>query len=428
MQRTDLRTCLAPFGISSRAAQLVSDAEASLGEVFSRMEAVARVNQYKVLAAFQAHNVGLRHFAGTTGYGYDDIGRDTLEKLYAQSLGCEDALVRPLIASGTHALAICLFGLLRKGGALLSISGQPYDTLHAVIGIDGQGQGQGSLAEWGVAYDQVDLLEDGRFDREGIAQKLTSQVQVVAIQRSRGYSVTRPTLSPEAIGEIAHFVHQLRPDVVVMVDNCYGEFTRLAEPVELGADVIVGSLIKNPGGGLAPTGGYIAGKAELIERISYRMTSPGLGREVGSNAAGYQPYYQGLYMAPHVVLQSLKGAALFAKVFETQGYRALPGAEEIRNDIIQSIIFGKREGLIAFCQGIQKGSPVDAMAVPEPWDMPGYQHQVIMAAGAFVQGASIELSADAPMREPFAAYLQGGLCYDQCFLAAAMALDAVMRA
>ena len=332
--------------------------------------------------------------------------------------------MRPLIASGTHALAICLFGLLRKGGALLSISGQPYDTLHAVIGIDGQGQGQGSLAEWGC-------LRPGRACGGAVS---TGGASLRNSHRRCGWwpsSAPEVTASPAhpqpRPSAIAHFVHQLRPDVVVMVDNCYSGFTRLAEPVELGGGRHRRSLIKNPRRPGPYRRLHRRQGRKLIERISYRMTSPGLGR-------GWAPTPQGISLlpgpvhGPHVVLQSLKGAALFAKVFKTQGYRTLPGAEETRNDIIQSIIFGKREGLIAFCQGIQKGSPVDAMAVPEAWHMPGYQHQVIMAAGAFVQGASIELSADAPMREPFAAYLQGGLCYDQCFLAAAMALDAVMRA
>jgi cystathionine beta-lyase family protein involved in aluminum resistance len=345
---------------------------------------------------------------GTTGYGYNDIGRETLEEVYAKVFGTEDALVRPLIACGTHALSIALSALLRPGDELLYISGKPYDTLEEVIGIR---PSRGSLAEFGITYRQVDLLPDGRFDLEGIRRAIGPKTRVAAIQRSKGY-LTRPSLSVDEIGEAIHFVKTLRPDILVMVDNCYGEFVDCVEPSDYGADMTVGSLIKNPGGGLAPMGGYIAGTKECVENCAVRLTSPGLGREVGASLQVNRSFYQGLFLAPTVTAGALKGAIFAANLFERFGYRCIPDAVSPRNDIIQAIEFGTPEGLIAFCEGIQAAAPVDSYVTPEPWAMPGYDSDVIMAAGAFIQGSSIELSADAPLHAPYAAYFQGGLTWE----------------
>ena len=384
---------------------IINRAELDCAEAFSRLDEIERVNTKKVLDSFKKHRVSARQFAPTTGYGYDDIGRDTLGEIFAEVLGAETALVRPQIASGTHALALCLFGILRPGDTLLSAAGKPYDTLEEIIGLTGEA-GHGSLKDLGVSYKQTEL-KDGKLDEDAILASLTKDVKLVLIQRSRGYD-WRPSLSVREINDMIDRIHAKNPDTFVMVDNCYGEFTSAEEPH---ADIMAGSLIKNPGGGIAPTGGYIAGKKECIERVSYRLTSPGIGAEVGSYAASYQPFYQGLFLAPHIVCQALRVSTLFSRVFELLGYQVHPTYQDARNDIIQAIRFESAEKLITFVQNIQVNSPVDSEAVPEPWAMPGYQDEVIMAAGTFVSGASIELSADAPIRPPYIAYLQGGLTY-----------------
>lgn len=385
--------------------EIIERAEKDCALAFSRLDEIERVNTKKVLDSFKNHRVSARHFAPTTGYGYDDIGRDTLGEIFAEVLGTETALVRPQIASGTHALALCLFGILRPGDTLLSAAGKPYDTLEEIIGIAGEG-GNGSLKDYGISYRQADL-KGGKLDEEAILNALTDDVKLVLIQRSRGYD-WRPSLSVNEINDMIDKIHLKKPDAFVMVDNCYGEFTGVSEPK---ADIMAGSLIKNPGGGIAPTGGYIAGKKECVELVSYRLTSPGIGAEVGSYAASYQPFYQGLFLAPHIVCQALRVSTLFSRVFELMGYQVHPAYEDMRNDIIQAIKFEEADKLIKFVQNIQVNSPVDSEAVPEPWAMPGYQDEVIMAAGTFVSGASIELSADAPIRPPYIAYLQGGLTY-----------------
>lgn len=397
--------------IDPKIERLVDEAERDCAESFARLDRIERHNTRRVLAAFQKHRVSARHFAPTTGYGYDDIGRDTLSAIFAELLGCEDAIVRPQIASGTHALALCLYGILRPGDTMLAASGKPYDTLEEVIGLTGEA-GRGSLADYGVKYSQIDVLPNGQLDLEGIKTALENDpsIRLVEIQRSRGYA-WRPSLTIEQIREVSALVHSVKPDAVVMVDNCYGEFSDMEEPGAVGADIMAGSMIKNPGGGLAPTGGYVAGRKDLVELVSYRLTSPGIGAEVGSYAGSYQPFYQGLFEAPHVVMQAIKTAILTAAVFEKLGFAVNPRHDEHRTDIIQAIRFGDADRLIAFIQGIQANSPVDSDAVPEPWAMPGYQDKVIMAAGTFVAGASIELSADAPVREPYIVYMQGALTY-----------------
>lgn len=400
--------------------QLVNKAEKRCLEAFERVDEIALFNTEKVLNALQKFEIASRHFAPTTGYGYDDVGRDTLEKLFAEIFEAEAAIVRPQIASGTHALSMCLFGLLLPGDELMYASGGPYDTLEDVIGV--RGCPPGSLKEMGVSYAQVEMTADGHLDLEGIRAAMKPNTRVVAVQRSRGYS-SRPSLMPEDIAPLADMLHKEFPNAVLMVDNCYGEFVCEKEPSQYGADVCVGSLIKNPGGGLAPTGGYLVGREDVIERISYRLTAPGIGREVGSYAGSYQPFYQGLFMAPHVVAQAVKTSILAAAVCEELGLKSTPSSDARRTDIIQALEWGNPERLIAFCQGIQTASPIDSMALPEPWDMPGYQHQVIMAAGTFVSGASIELSADAPMREPYLAFLQGGLTYSHGKLALIRTLE-----
>ena len=386
---------------------LLDSAERTLSQRFLALEETERTNFARVMDAFRAVHVAARHLAPTTGYGYGDDGRDARERIFARIFGCEDALVRPSIASGTHALALCLFGLLRPGDVLVAGSGKPYDTLESVIGLTGDA-GQGSLREYGIGYAQVDLKDDD-VDLPALLQALKDpRAKVVALQRSRGYD-WRASLTVERLGEVAQAVHAARPDVVVMVDNCYGEFVCDKEPTHLGCDIAVGSLIKNPGGGLAPTGGYLVGRADLVEKCACRLTSPGIGREVGSYLGGYDRFYQGLFLAPHVVSQAVKGAMLAAAVFTQLGLAVSPGPEDPRSDIIQAIRFEDPEKLIAFCQGIQYASPIDSHVTPEPWDMPGYQDPVIMAAGTFVSGASIELSADAPIRAPYIGYMLGGL-------------------
>ena len=403
-----------------RIQEILSAALKDCETVFRKLEEVEQYNTKKVLAAFQSNAIGTRHFAPTTGYGYDDIGRTALETLFAEIFGCEAALVRPQIASGTHALALALYGILRPGDAMIAGAGKPYDTLEEVIGIAGT-PGSGSLKEFGVSYRQVEL-KNGKLDIEGILNAIGTDGKLVLLQRSRGYD-WRPSLSVDEINAAIDAIHAANPNVVVMVDNCYGEFTNTSEPH---ADLLVGSLIKNPGGGLAPTGGYILGRADCVEKVSYRFTSPGVGAEVGSYAGSYQPFFQGLFLAPHVVVQALKTSIYAARVLELAGFDVNPAYDAPRNDIIQAIRFGAAEPLIKFCQAIQASSPIDSNAVPEPWAMPGYQDSVIMAAGTFVSGASIELSADAPIRAPYIGYLQGGLTFAHGKIAIDNALEAVL--
>ena len=399
----------------------ISSAEAALRDQFARNDAIEEHGTKLILKAYQEHMIAYRHFAPTTGYGYDDVGRDTLERVFADLFGTQAAIVRPQIVSGTHAISLCLFGLTLPGDHILSATGTPYDTLKGVIGWGAGDAPMGSLKEMGVRYSQVEM-KDGKIDVAAVDAAITPATKLVIAQRSRGYD-WRPSLRPEDFAELADMLHTKHPGVRLMVDNCYGEFVAEKEPTHYGADVCVGSLIKNPGGGLAPTGGYVVGKKDAIERISYRLTAPGIGLEVGSYAASYQPYYQGLFMAPHTVAQAIKTACLAARVFEDLGMLTTPASAEPRADIIQAIQMRTPERLIAFCQGIQMASPIDSMALPEPWDMPGYSDQVIMAAGTFVSGASVELSADAPMREPFTAYMQGGLTYAHGRIAIAQALQ-----
>ena len=395
------------FGIADAVSDFCLEVEASLKDRFEKLDEVAEYNQMKVLAAMQKHRVSAECFNGTTGYGYNDLGRDTLEEVYATCFKGEAALVRPQITCGTHALALALMSNVRPGDEILSPVGKPYDTLEEVIGIR---PSKGSLAEYGVTYAQVDLLADGGFDFDGIRNAINNRTKLVTIQRSKGYA-SRPTLSVERIGQLISFIKEVKPDVICMVDNCYGEFVEKREPLEVGADMIVGSLIKNPGGGLAPIGGYIVGKKECVENAAYRLTSPGLGKEVGASLGMMQSFFQGFFLAPTVVNAALKSAIFAANVFERLGFAVIPNGSASRHDIIQAVTFEKPEGLIAFCQGIQAAAPVDSYVTPEPWDMPGYDSQVIMAAGAFVQGSSIELSADGPLRPPYTAFFQGGLTW-----------------
>ncbi len=396
--------------ISENVRALGQQAQGELGEQFARIDAVAEENTQKVLAAFQKHRVAEAYFAGTTGYGYDDLGRDQLDAIFADLFGTEDALVRIGFVNGTHAISCALFGALRPGETLVSAVGAPYDTLQGVIGITDKGPG--SLRQYGIQYKQVDVGPDDRPDVAGIAAAVQDPtVSAVLIQRSRGYA-TRASLSVDEIGALCQVIRQANPKASILVDNCYGEFVETKEPTQVGADLVVGSLVKNPGGGLAPTGGYIAGRKDLVEAASMRLTTPGIGRECGASLGNNRLLYQGLFLAPHTVAQALKTAVFGARIMELLGYQADPSSSDIRHDIIQMIRFGEPEGLKKFCRGIQKGAPVDSYVVPEPWDMPGYDCPVIMAAGAFIQGSSIELSADAPMREPYTLYLQGGLTYE----------------
>ena len=407
------------FGIADAVSDFCLEVEASLKDRFEKLDEVAEYNQMKVLAAMQKHRVSAECFNGTTGYGYNDLGRDTLEEVYATCFKGEAALVRPQITCGTHALALALMSNVRPGDEILSPVGKPYDTLEEVIGIR---PSKGSLAEYGVTYAQVDLLADGGFDFDGIRNAINDRTKLVTIQRSKGYA-SRPTLSVERIGQLISFIKEVKPDVICMVDNCYGEFVEKREPLEVGADMIVGSLIKNPGGGLAPIGGYIVGKKECVENAAYRLTSPGLGKEVGASLGMMQSFFQGFFLAPTVVNAALKSAIFAANVFERLGFAVIPNGSESRHDIIQAVTFEKPEGLIAFCQGIQAAAPVDSYVTPEPWDMPGYDSQVIMAAGAFVQGSSIELSADGPLSPPYTAFFQGGLTWYHGKLGIMMALQ-----
>lgn len=416
---TETKSLYTEAGIDEDVLQFGESVLAPLKDRFDAIDARAEYNQLKVIHAFQTCKVSEACLTGTTGYGYNDLGRDRLEEVYAAAFHTEAALVRPLIACGTHALAIALAGNLRPGDELLSVSGKPYDTLEEVIGIR---PSRGSLAEYGVTYRQVDLLPDGNFDLEGIRRAITPKTALVAIQRSKGYA-DRRTLSVAQIAEAIRCVKSVRSDIKVMVDNCYGEFVETKEPSDVGADMIVGSLIKNPGGGLAPSGGYIAGTKECVENAAYRMTCPGLGAEIGPSLNLNTSFYEGFFLAPVVTAAALKGAVFAANLYEKLGFACLPDSTEERHDIIQAITLGSPEGVIAFCTGIQKGAPVDSFVTPEPWDMPGYDDQVIMAAGAFVEGSSIELSADGPIRPPYTVYFQGGLTWPSAKLGVLMSLQ-----
>lgn len=396
------------YGISEKVYDLVMESERELGEAFKRIDDISAYNQMKVIRAMQECRLAIDHFGGSTGYGYDDGGREVLENIYAKVFRCEDALVRPQIISGTHALTVALFGNLRPGDHMLSAVGSPYDTLEGVIGA--KREVKGSLSDWGVEYSESPLTSEGKPDIEGIIKEIRPNTKLVEVQRSKGYTL-RPSLSVEEIGDIIKSIKAVREDIICMVDNCYGEFTDYTEPSEVGADLIVGSLIKNPGGGLAPVGGYIAGKKELVENAAYRLTAPGMGKEVGPTLGVLRSMTQGLYQGPQAVNGSLKTAALAARVFEKLGFETEPSSMASRNDIVQCIYMRNSENLISFCQGIQMGAAVDSFALPYPAPMPGYDCDIIMAAGAFIQGSSIELSADAPLREPYAVFLQGGLNY-----------------
>lgn len=412
------------LGVSENVLAFSETILSDLKDRFAAIDAIAEANQLKVIAAMQENRVAANHFNPSTGYGYDDEGRDTLERVYADCFGAEAALVRPQITCGTHALALALGANLLPGDELLSPVGGPYDTLEEVIGIR---ESVGSLKEYGVSYRQVDLLPNGSFDTDKICAAISKKTKLITIQRSKGYA-TRPSFSVAQIGELIALCKQCKPDVICMVDNCYGEFTELIEPVNVGADLMVGSLIKNPGGGLAPTGGYICGRADLIERCARRLTAPGLGREVGANLGLLTQFYQGFFLAPTVVSSAVKGAVFAANCYEKLGFHVIPGASEVRHDIIQAVELGSREGMIAFCKGIQAAAPVDSYVTPEPAPMPGYDSDVIMAAGAFVQGSSIELSADGPTRPPYAVYFQGGLTWYHAKLGILMSLQKMLEA
>ena len=413
---------------SNKIWDLVSEAERSLQETFNEIDRVSFKNTKKVMDAFANHRVSDAMFNSTSGYGYDDKGRDVLDNIWAEVFGCEAALVRHSVVSGTHALTIGLFGILRPGDIMLSVAGKPYDTLEEVIGIVGE-SGNGSLKDFGVEYRQIELLEDGSFDFDSVGRELkvnAQKIKMVFIQRSKGY-LNRKTLTVDEIGEMARFVKSLSPNTYVVVDNCYGEFVEEKEPTAVGVDLCIGSLIKNPGGGIAETGGYFAGTRKAVELVSYRLTSPGTGAEVGATIGQNKNMYKGLFYAPHTTAQALKTGYLAAYIFDKMGYNAVPKWNEKRSDIIQTVITEDSEILCAFCRGIQAGSPVDAFVTPEPWDMPGYTDKVIMAAGAFTQGSSIELSADGPIRPPYTVYFQGGLTYESGKIGIMSAAQTVME-
>ncbi|MEA4955232.1 MAG: methionine gamma-lyase family protein [Pseudoflavonifractor sp.] len=413
-----------PLQISEETRVLARRADADLREQFDRVDQVAQANAEKVLDAFQTHRVSESYFAGTTGYGYDDLGRDKLEEIYAHIFHTEDALVRIQFINGTHAITCALFGALKPGETLLYAVGAPYDTIQSAIGI--VGNAPGSLKSYGIGYRQVELTADEKPDLAAIARTVGEDltIKAVMIQRSRGYA-TRASLSVAEIGAICDAVHSVRRDLAILVDNCYGEFVEALEPTQVGADLVVGSLIKNPGGGLAPTGGYIAGRHDLVEGAAMRLSVPGIGKEGGCSLGNNRSLYQGLFLAPHTAAQAVKTALFAARMMELLGYRTDPASTQTRHDIIQMIHFGAPEALKKFCKGIQMGAPVDSYVTPEPWDMPGYDTPVIMAAGSFIQGASIELSADGPMREPYTAYLQGGLTYESGKLGILLAVEAL---
>ena len=412
------------LGVSDKVLCFGQEVLAGLSDQFRHIDQVAEFNQAKVIAAMQKNRVNATHFNLSTGYGYDDEGRDNLERVYADCFGTEAALVRPQITCGTHALALALGANLLPGDELLSPVGGPYDTLEEVIGIR---PSPCSLKEYGVSYRQVDLLPGGGFDYDGIRAAINEKTKLITIQRSKGYA-TRPSYSVEEIGKLIAFCKECKPDVLCMVDNCYGEFVETQEPTNVGADMVVGSLIKNLGGGLAPTGGYVCGRKECIERCAYRLSAPGLGREVGANLGLLTSFYQGLFLAPTVVSSAVRGAVFAAGCYEKLGFRVVPGSGETRRDIIQAVELGSREAMVAFCKGIQSAAPVDSYVTPEPWAMPGYESEVIMAAGAFVQGASIELSADGPIRPPYAVYFQGGLTWFHAKLGILMSIQKLLDA
>ena len=421
---TDTNSIYNRLGVSDQVLRFGQEVLEGLTDQFRHIDQVAEFNQAKVIAAMQKNRVNATHFNLSTGYGYDDEGRDNLERVYADCFGAEAALVRPQITCGTHALALALGANLLPGNELLSPVGGPYDTLEEVIGIR---PSPCSLKEYGVSYRQVDLLPDGGFDYDGIRAAINEKTRLITIQRSKGYA-TRPSYSVEEIGKLIAFCKECKPDVLCMVDNCYGEFVETQEPTNVGADMVVGSLIKNLGGGLAPTGGYICGRKSCIERCAYRLSAPGLGREVGANLGLLTSFYQGLFLAPTVVSSAVRGAVFAAACYEKLGFRVVPGSGEIRRDIIQAVELGSREAMVAFCKGIQSAAPVDSYVTPEPWAMPGYESEVIMAAGAFVQGASIELSADGPIRPPYAVYFQGGLTWFHAKLGILMSIQKLLDA
>ena len=421
---TDTNSIYNRLGVSDQVLRFGQEVLEGLTDQFRHIDQVAEFNQAKVIAAMQKNRVNATHFNLSTGYGYDDEGRDNLERVYADCFGTEAALVRPQITCGTHALALALGANLLPGDELLSPVGGPYDTLEEVIGIR---PSPCSLKEYGVSYRQVDLLPDGGFDYDGIRAAINEKTRLITIQRSKGYA-TRPSYSVEEIGKLIAFCKECKPDVLCMVDNCYGEFVETQEPTNVGADMVVGSLIKNLGGGLAPTGGYICGRKSCIERCAYRLSAPGLGREVGANLGLLTSFYQGLFLAPTVVSSAVRGAVFAAACYEKLGFRVVPGSGEIRRDIIQAVELGSREAMVAFCKGIQSAAPVDSYVTPEPWAMPGYESEVIMAAGAFVQGASIELSADGPIRPPYAVYFQGGLTWFHAKLGILMSIQKLLDA
>ncbi len=421
---TDTNSIYNQLGVSDKVLRFGQEVLAGLSDQFRHIDQVAEFNQAKVIAAMQKNRVNATHFNLSTGYGYDDEGRDNLERVYADCFGTEAALVRPQITCGTHALALALGANLLPGDELLSPVGGPYDTLEEVIGIR---PSPCSLKEYGVSYRQVDLLPGGGFDYDGIRAAINEKTKLITIQRSKGYA-TRPSYSVEEIGKLIVFCKECKPDVLCMVDNCYGEFVETQEPTNVGADMVVGSLIKNLGGGLAPTGGYVCGRKECIERCAYRLSAPGLGREVGANLGLLTSFYQGLFLAPTVVSSAVRGAVFAAGCYEKLGFRVVPGSGETRRDIIQAVELGSREAMVAFCKGIQSAAPVDSYVTPEPWAMPGYESEVIMAAGAFVQGASIELSADGPIRPPYAVYFQGGLTWFHAKLGILMSIQKLLDA
>lgn len=421
---TDTNSIYNQLGVSDKVLRFGQEVLAGLSDQFRHIDQVAEFNQAKVIAAMQKNRVNATHFNLSTGYGYDDEGRDNLERVYADCFGTEAALVRPQITCGTHALALALGANLLPGDEFLSPVGGPYDTLEEVIGIR---PSPCSLKEYGVSYRQVDLLPDRGFDYDGIRAAINEKTKLITIQRSKGYA-TRPSYSVEEIGKLIAFCKECKPDVLCMVDNCYGEFVETQEPTNVGADMVVGSLIKNLGGGLAPTGGYVCGRKECIERCAYRLSAPGLGREVGANLGLLTSFYQGLFLAPTVVSSAVRGAVFAAGCYEKLGFRVVPGSGETRRDIIQAVELGSREAMVAFCKGIQSAAPVDSYVTPEPWAMPGYESEVIMAAGAFVQGASIELSADGPIRPPYAVYFQGGLTWFHAKLGILMSIQKLLDA
>ena len=412
------------FEVSEKTLDFVEKAENEVREIFESLDETMQYNQYKVLAAFQKNKVSDVHFAWNTGYGYNDMGREIIEKVYADIFKTEAALVRPLIVSGTHALSLTLCGVLRPGDELIYVTGRPYDTLEEVIGI--RGEGAGSLAEFGITYKQIELLKNGQIDLDAVKSAISDKTKMISIQRATGYS-ERPAISLDSIEKCATLVKSINPDIVMMADNCYGEFLDIIEPTQIGIDIMAGSLIKNPGGGLALSGGYVVGRKDLIEKVSYRMTSPGIGDECGLMFGQTRSILQGLFVAPKTVNAALKGAVLCAKVFENLGYEVFPSYNAKRSDIIEAVKLNSEEALCAFAEGIQMAAPIDAHVTPLPWDMPGYEDKVIMAAGAFVQGSSIELSADGPIREPYTIYFQGGLTYEHSKFGVIKALDNMMR-